>query len=193
MKCEDSQETVGRRGLLAAVAAAGAGGPAGCSSADTDGGDDGTDGSDDGTGGSDDGTGGGGSDGGSGSDGVSGDLSCTDTTNGYEQQDVGERPIIFDFEYPAMFDELLFSQAGTGAFYRAERATGEDDSVEIQINQVTEPGEPADGESGGASGPTATFNGEEVEFTGLSSGSGLFWDGDLPYEFEGERRTFRRR
>lgn len=172
----ESEKSIGRRRLLAAVGAVGAGGLAGCSG--SGGGDAGDD------------EGGGGGDGGSGGgDGASGGYSCTDITNGYKQQDVGERPILFDFEYPAMFDELLYTQAGPLSSYNAEQSIGEDRLIEISINQATDPESSGGGGGGGASATTIQFNGEEVEFAGISTASELSWTGELPYQFDGERRT----
>jgi hypothetical protein len=157
------------------------GGLAGCTG-NTDGGDGGGDGSGDSDGGgSDDGDGGG--------DGVSGDLSCTDITSGYDTLDVGERPIIFDFEYPAIFDEPVYMQALNVGTYEGSRSE-DDASLDIKVTQIVDPegsfGEPPEQRT---SGTATVFNGEEVEFLGFSSGSVVTWFGELPYQLDGERQT----
>jgi hypothetical protein len=192
---DSSQARIGRRTLLASLAVAGAGGLAGCPDVTVnigDGGGDGSGGDGDGVfDDSGDDSGSDGSDGSeSGSDGGSGDRSCTDIANGYEFQDVGARPVIFDFEYPAVFGNLEYVQGGPLVIYEAEQSIGDGLLLDIRINQVTDPSQSVGMADQGASGATITFNGEEVEFVGTSSASSLGWVGNLPYQFDGERRTF---
>lgn len=191
-----------RRRVLSTLAAAGVGGLAGCPSVTVNIGDEGGDGGGSGgsDGGGDDGDDGGlldGSDGentgdGSGNDGDGGDgdLTCTDVTSDYVRQDVGARPFIFDFDYPAHFGELEYIQGPNAVIYQAEYPTS-DGSVDLQIIQATVPGSDI-GEmpEGGTSGTTTTFNGEEVEYAGISDNSDLSWVGNLPYQVDGERRLF---
>jgi competence protein ComEA len=123
-----------------------------------------------------------------GEDGPSGDLSCTDITNGYERQDVGPRPVIFDFDRPALFDELVFTQIGSLVYYEDSQSS-DSVSINMTLQQVTDPGE-SSGDTPDSSIVTTTFNGEEVTFGGYSSGSEIILFGNLPYRFEGQRETF---
>lgn len=185
---ERARGTASRRRLLAAVATAATGGVAGCPSVTINIGD-GGDGSGGGAGDSDES--GASSDGSGGADGAgSGDITCTDVSGEYDRLDVGDRPILFDFEYPAVFGELAYTEGPNVAFYEASRSTG-DGSVDIQVTQITVPEASLDAApEQGASGATATFNGVEVDFTGVSSGEGLTWVGNLPYQVDGERRGY---
>lgn len=182
---ERSRRTTNRRRLLAAVATAATGGVAGCPSVTINIGDGG-----DGGGGDDGGGNGGGSSDSSDGGGSSGDLTCTDVEGEYDRQEAGARPILFDFERPAVFDELEYTQGPSVAFFEGSQST-RDGSVEIEIVQVTVSGASVDeAPEQGGSGATATFNGEEVEFAGTSSGSSLAWVANLPYQVDGERRTY---
>jgi hypothetical protein len=124
-----------------------------------------------------------------GDDGTTGDQGCMAVTNGYERLDVGPRQVIFDFEYPALFDELEFIQAPTIVLYSDSQSSG-DVTIDIEVQQVTDPAESIGAAPEGSGGTTTTFNGEEVEFFGISSGSEVFWAGDLPYQLDGQRETF---
>jgi len=211
----DETPRIGRRRLLASLGVAGAGGLAGCPSVTINIGDDGGGGSGGGGGGSNGGDGGGsnggdggggdgdggllgdGDDGGGNGDGsggsdggASGDVSCTDASNGYERMDVGNRPVIFDFDYPAIFDEPVYTRSGPVALFEVDRTTANGGVITIKVNQGISPeytvGEV---ETQGANIVTTTFNGEEVDFFGVTSGNEMSIAADLPYQIDGQRET----
>lgn len=183
----DENPGVHRRRVLASAAVAAMGGLAGCSSVSVD-----IDGSGgDGDGGGDDGDPGGDDDSGdSGSDASTGSFTCTDVTDGYDRQDVGARPIVTDFDYPALFGEFEYVQSPNVVIFETE-ADLEEGTLRMELLQATDPeSDPMDVPDGGAGGVTSTFNGEEVQFAGVSSNSNLTWAGNLPYQVDGERKTF---
>jgi hypothetical protein len=190
----DSGEPVRRRKLLAAVGAVGVGSLAGCPGVTDNVGDD------------EDGGGGGSSDGGDGSDdndgsdggnGASGDYSCTDITINYEQQDVGERPMFVDFEYPALFDQLEYVEDAVA--FRSEKDAEGEGFFEFTLQQFTdlesEPREILNWEEESKTGWSVerSFNGEEVKFAGDADPktATVFLNAHLPYEVGGEQRPFR--
>jgi hypothetical protein len=90
----------------------------------------------------------------------------------------------------SVLGNLEYVQGGPLVIYEAEQSIGDGLLLDIRINQVTDPSQSVGMADQGASGATITFNGEEVEFVGTSSASSLGWVGNLPYQFDGERRTF---
>lgn len=178
----DDVPSTDRRRLLAAATVAVAGGLAGCSSVSIDieglGGDGDSDGESD-------------SSGDGGADASTGDLGCTDVTNGYQRQDVGERPILADFDYPALFDGFEYVQGPDLVFYQAETSLSEG-TISFEFMQATDPdANPGEMPEDGAGGAVTTFNGEEVEFVGASDNSNVTWGANLPYQVGGEREVFR--
>lgn len=157
----DSSGSIRRRKLLAAAGAAGLGSLTGCSGDNTDD---------------------------SGESTSTRDFDCATITDGYERQDVGSRPIVFDFEYPAAFGELYFA-IRSGVVLYASRSSF-DATFDMQIKQMVNPEKSTGKLREGSLVSTTTFNGEEVEFFGASSESDVFRAADLPYQVEGERETF---
>lgn len=197
-----------RRRFLATVTAVTATGLAGCSDqtgggngstdpggdGDVDGGGGGTSdgagsvgGGDSTDAGGDEGTDAGGS--GDGEDGTPADLACSSVTDGYERQDVGERPLIFDFEYPSVVGDPEYVKAPQSATYTGEREVA-GGALHVDVVQLTIPGMDQ-GESQGQTGAATTeFDGETVQFVGGSTGSELAWTGNLPYDIDGQRMLF---
>lgn len=149
------------------------------------------------TGGNDSGDGGDSS--GGGGDGTTGSATCTDVTNGYDTEDVGERPLFVDFDYPALFDQLEYDTTPTQVIVGSEKAPPGEAFLEFNLQQSTdtesEPAELLDWEEASQNGfsTVTSFNGEEVEFGGDAdprTGT-VFLNANLPYEVDGERRLFR--
>ncbi|WP_254838252.1 hypothetical protein [Natronomonas marina] len=177
------EEPVGRRRrILGAAAVAAVGGLAGCFGG-SDGGDDPSDtddASDDGDGDS------------------AGARTCTDVTDGYEAEDVGDRPMFFDFEYPALFGQLVYDTTSTQVIAGSEQDLPEEAFLEILLQQSTdtesEPPEVTNYEELETGFSLVTnFDGEEVEFAGSADPdrAQVFVEGNLPYEVDGERSLFR--
>lgn len=188
----DEKAAICRRRVLASAAAAAVGGLAGCSSVsvDVDGPDgDGEEGGD-GDEGGDGETGDDGADGDDGSDASTESFTCTDVTDGYDRQDVGARPVLADFDYPALFGEFEYVQSRDVVIFETE-ADLEEGTLRMELLQSTDPeSDPMDVPDDGAGGVTSTFNGEEIQFAGVSSNANLTWAGTLPYQVDGERKTF---
>jgi hypothetical protein len=182
----DEKTDIDRRRVLASAATAAVAGLAGCSSVsvDIDGPDGGGDEGGDDESGSDDAS----SDGGT--DASTGTFTCTDVTDGYDSQDVGARPVLADFDYPALFGEFEYVQSPDVVIFETE-ADLEEGTLRMELLQSTDPeSDPMDVPDDGAGGATTTFNGEEVQFAGVSNNSNLTWAGNLPYQVDGERKTF---
>jgi len=177
-----SEETpsVRRRRILGAATVAATGGLAGCSGVLSGGAGSSDDGGDS-----------------NGDDGSAAAGSCTDITNGYAVEDVGERPMVVDFEYPALFDQLQYdttsSQISVGADTNLSK---EGEYLVFLFQQSTridsEPSEITDYEDAGFTIVT-NFDDEEVLFGGTVSRNPTagFLEGNLPYEVDGEQHLFR--
>lgn len=180
MTCRDTRGAgPDRRTVLTALTAATTAGLAGCLSP---GGGSGTGGTPtDASGGSgDDGGGGGGN-------AASGAISCSSLTDGVAAHDTGAIPVVFDFEYPAVFEEILTTENSNNVVFTALRDSA-DLSFSLQLVQSTQPIE--EGSQDRAVAATTEFDGDTIEFYGGTATNPIVWGAFLPWEKDGDVRYF---